>query len=60
MYDIIEDPLTKLLAAKMDEALASGADMRELAALAIDTILGEATQLLEQHAAALTTGMGWL
>lgn len=57
MQDLIADPLTGLLEAKMDEALANGADMRELAAIAIDTILSEATQLLEQHAAALTAGM---
>ncbi|TDH58809.1 hypothetical protein E2C06_30540 [Dankookia rubra] len=60
MQDLTTDPLTGLLEARMDEALANGADMRELAAIAIDTILGEATQLLEQHAAALTVGMGRL
>ena len=58
MQDITADPLVGLLEGRMDEALANGADVRELAALAIDAVLGEAVQLLEQHAAALTAGMG--
>ena len=57
MQDITADPLVGLLEGRMDEALANGADVRELAALAIDAVLGEAVQLLEQHAAALTAGM---
>lgn len=60
MQDIVADPLAGLLEGKMHEALAAGADVAELAALAVDVVVGEAVTLLEVHAAGLTAGMGRL
>jgi hypothetical protein len=60
MQEILADPLVGLVEGRFHEALANGADVRELAAAAVDVVMGEAVQLLEQHAAGLTAGMGRL
>ena len=51
MQDIVEDPLARLIAARMEEAIACGADIPELAALTIDAVLAECVAVLEVRAA---------
>lgn len=53
MQDIIDDPLTSLVESIMHESIAAGADIRELAAIAVDAAIAEAIGLLEVHAASL-------
>jgi hypothetical protein len=60
MHDLVANPLVGLLEGRLHEAVAEGADMPELAAIAVDTVLSECVGLLEEHAASLTAGMGRL
>ena len=51
MQDIVEDPLARLIASRMEEAIACGADVPELAAMTIDAVLAECVAVLEVRAA---------
>src|SRR3982750_2953512 len=51
MQDMAEDPLARLIASRMEEAVSNGADIPELAAYAIDAVLGECISVLELRAA---------
>jgi hypothetical protein len=51
LQDIIEDPLARLIASRMEEAVSYGADIPELAAMAIDAVLAECVAVLEVRAA---------
>jgi phosphoribosylformimino-5-aminoimidazole carboxamide ribonucleotide (ProFAR) isomerase len=51
MQDMVEDPLARLVAGQMEQAIACGADVPELAALIIDAVLAECVAVLEVRAA---------
>jgi hypothetical protein len=50
LQDIVEDPLARLVAGQMEEAVSHGADIPELAALTIDAVLAECVAVLEVRA----------
>lgn len=50
------DPLVGLVEGRMHEAIAAGADVPELAAIAVDAVLTEAVAVLEVYGAALRDG----
>jgi hypothetical protein len=51
MQSLVEDPLARLVAGQMEEAVSHGADIPELAALTIDAVLAECVAVLEVRAA---------
>ncbi|MDO9712369.1 hypothetical protein [Paracraurococcus lichenis] len=49
----VSDPLLNIVEDRMHEAIAAGADVPELAAIAVDGVLVEVVTLLETYGAAL-------
>jgi len=54
MQDIFEDTLIGVIESRMHESIAAGADVTELAALAVDAVVAECVGLLQLRAAQLT------
>ncbi|NOG74224.1 hypothetical protein [Roseicella sp. DB1501] len=51
MQDLVQDALVGVIENRFHEALAHGADVRELAAHAVDAVVAECVTLLEVRAA---------